>query len=190
MARRHALLLDVLAAYLKALVSVHASRDRMTASVRLAIVALLAVARAAHTQSPTIAPVPVVTVTARRDLVRLLDTSTDVVVIVRDVNTPDRAIASAWLAIGPSGSDVRARPTRTAGTGPDGTARLAGLDSAALDVVVLRIGYAPVRFTIHLAPQCRQTVEVYISQSVVGIDAPFLPPTPARVVLTTCTPPV
>lgn len=151
--------------------------------------ALVALADVSSAQSSPIPDVPVSTVVVGREVIQFADTSSDVVFVLRDVDTPDTPIESAYIALGTPGTDVRARPTGTLNTRADGRARLARHDSASLEVVVLRIGYSPMRFTLRLANRCRQTVEVYMSKEIRFMERPSPPATPARVVLTTCTPP-
>ena len=149
----------------------------------------LGLAAIARAQSSPIPQVPVSTITVGRAVLQRADTSTDLVVAVRDVDTPDRPLRSAYIELGAPGTDVRAHPKWARGTGPDGIARFATTDSATLDVIVLDLGYAPIRFTVRLARRCRQTVEVYLSRGIPGPEATDPPATPARVVLTTCWPP-
>ena len=160
----------------------------MVAAVRFAFL-LLSIGAVAHGQALTsIAQVPVSVVTLGRPMLRVADTGTAIVFVVRDVNVPDRSVEGAYIALGPRGTDVRAHPARTLSTLADGSARLAGGETTALEVVVLRIGYEAVRFSVTLARQCRQTIEVYISQAIRPFHSEPPPPTPARVVLTTCWP--
>src|SRR3954464_12017183 len=104
----------------------------MVATVRFALLlfSLGAVARGQALSSITQAPVSIVTL--GRPMLRIADTGTAIVFVVRDVNVPDRPVEAAYLALGPHGTDVRAHPARTLSTLADGSARLAGGDSASL----------------------------------------------------------
>lgn len=158
----------------------------MIHSTRLTLVALTAVASAQPT--PTIPEVAVSTISVGRPVMAFVDTTPSVVFVVRDVNTPDRRL-SAYLLLGAPGTNVRSQPAQRLATNSDGIVRLAVSDSLTREVVVIVLGYLPIRFTIPLARQCRQTVEVYVSRDVrLHENAPTPPATPARVVLTTCWP--
>jgi hypothetical protein len=161
----------------------------MIFSAGLPFLALVALAEVSSAQSAPTPEVPVSIVVVGRAVLQFADTSSDVVFVVRDVDTPDRPIDAAYIALGAPGTDVRARPARTLNTRPEGTARLVRVDSADLEAVVLRVGYAPMRFTLRLARRCRQTVEVYLSKDIRFPETRSPPATPARVVLTTCAPP-
>ena len=121
------------------------------------------------------------------------DTSSDAVFIVRGLSVlepTERPLESAYVAIGPPGTDVRAHPARTAGTHTDGTAMFSRLGPDSLDVVVLRIGYGAVRFSLGSAKQCLQTIGVYLTQqAIIDGEVGGPPPQRPRVVLTTCAPP-
>lgn len=162
----------------------------MISSIRLTVLALVPLAATARAQSaPPIPEVTVSTISVGRARLAFADTTASVVFVVRDVNTPDRPIESAYLALGTPGTNVRSQPAWQLTTNSDGTAWLSVPDTLTLEVVVLDIGYGPMRFTVPLARQCRQTVEVYISREIQRHEREPTPPaTPARVVLTTCWP--
>jgi hypothetical protein len=64
------------------------------------------------------------------------------------------------------------------------------MGSDSLDVVVLRIGYEGVRFSLGLAKQCHSTIEVYVTQqAIIDGEVGGPPPPRPRVALTTCEPP-
>ena len=161
----------------------------MILSNRLTPFALVALTAVAHAQpTPTIPEVTISTISVGRPVMAFVDTTPGVVFVVRDVNTPDRRLAS-YLLLGAPGTNVRSQPAQRLTTNSDGIARLAVSDSLTREVVVIVLGYLPIRFTIPLARQCRQTVEVYVSRDIrLHENAPTPPATPARVVLTTCWP--
>jgi hypothetical protein len=165
---------------------------------RVALTALLSSGIAPPGAGQALSSIPVIPVSVVRappQTARLADTTSDLVFIVRGPNTPERPLEArpledAWVAIGPPGTDVRSHPARTTGTRADGTARFAHLDRDSLDVVVLRIGYGAVRFSVALSKRCHQTIEVYVvQQAIIDGEVGSLPPPRPRVVLTTCEPP-
>lgn len=98
----------------------------MIATVRLTLLTLVVLGVTAHAQSRPIPEVPVSTISVGRAALQAVDTSVDVVFVVRDVNTPDRPVEAAYLALGVPGTDVRYHPARTLNTRSDGTARFVG----------------------------------------------------------------
>jgi hypothetical protein len=175
-----------------------ALRMSMPSIRRLALTALLSLGIATPGAAQALFSIPVIPVSvvrAPRETARFGDTTWDVVFIVRGPSTPERPLEErpleeAWVAVGAPGTDVRSHPALTAGTRADGTARFVRLNRDSLDVVVLRIGYGAVRFSVGLAKQCHQTIEVYVVQQAIIDGEVGGPPRPRpRVVLTTCAPP-
>jgi hypothetical protein len=152
---------------------------------------LSAAAFAAAQVMSSIPVVPVSVVSRARDA--LTDTATEVAFTVRGLSQlypTERLLEEAYVAIGPPGTDVRSHPARTAGTRADGTAKFSHVGGDSLTVVVLRIGYAAVRFSIGLSERCNHTIEVYVTQqAIIDGEVGGPPPPRPRVVLTTCAPP-
>ncbi|HEY4131699.1 MAG TPA: hypothetical protein VGM50_13860, partial [Gemmatimonadaceae bacterium] len=121
---------------------------------------------------------------------RFGDTTSGVVFVVRDLFAPARPLESASIVVGQPATDIVRHPTRTGATNAKGVARVVGLDGDSVDVVVRRIGYAEVRFALRLARGCGETIEVYLrSSGTMDGEVRAAPPSVARVVRTTCTPP-
>ena len=120
------------------------------------------------------------------------DSASSLTVVVRSaemLQVPEQPLQEAWIAFGAPRTDVRAHPEWTLMTDGEGKASTTHLVHDSLDVVVLRIGYGAVRFSIELAKQCRQTVEVYVvSDGTYDVEASAPPRPRPRVVLTTCAP--
>jgi len=134
--------------------------------------------------------VPVSVVHRPREIAR--DTSDEAVVIVHGLSVlepTDRPLQSAYVGLGPPGTDVRYHPARTADTDTAGTAVFSRLAVDSVDVVVLRVGYRAVRFSLGLARQCHQMIQIYVAQYGEIDGEVGGPPSPRpRVVLTTCAP--
>lgn len=160
----------------------------ITARVQLAVLIGAGIAAAAHGQLPPVPKIAVSTFLIDRATPQA-DTGAGVVFVVRDVDTPSKSLEQVRLTAGVPGTDVWARPTHKLDTGADGTAHLELRDSLTLEVLVLRVGYRRASFIVPLARRCHQTVEVYISREITWLGAPNPPATPARVMLTTCSPP-
>jgi len=161
---------------------------------RLAFIALLSLGIPTPGRGQALSSIPVTPVSvirAPRETAQLRDTTSGVVFVVRGSNVleplEERPLAEAWVAVGAPGTDVRAHPALTSGTRADGTATFAHLNRDTVDVVVLRIGYGAVRFSVKLAKQCRETIEVYVvQQALIDIQVGGAPPPRPRVVMTTC----
>jgi hypothetical protein len=161
---------------------------------RFSFATLLSLGVAGSAAAQAVSSIPVVSVSVvRRAREAVTDTSSEAVFIVRGLSVlepTERPLEGAYVAIGQPGTDVRSHPARTAGTRADGTAMFSQLGRDSLDVVVLRIGYGAVRFSLGLAKQCHHTIEVYVTQqATIDGEVGGPPPPRPRVVLTTCAPP-
>lgn len=113
------------------------------------------------------------------------DTLPTVVLVVRDVDAPERAVsqASVWITAG------RGDPRSSTGRGwlsdENGRVTVQRMGSGDHMIEVRRLGYAPFIFLATLRDNClHQVLEIYIGQQAVCLFE--CPPTPPRAVLTTC----
>ena len=161
---------------------------------RLSFAVLLSLGGVASAAAQPMSSIPVVPVSVvSRARNAQTDTATAVALTVRGLSQlypTERLLEEAYVAIGPPGTDVRSHPVRTSGTRADGTATFSQVGGDSLTVVVLRIGYAAVQFSIGLSRRCQHTIEVYVIQRAI-VDGEVGGPAPPRprVVLTTCAPP-
>lgn len=118
-------------------------------------------------------------------------------IAIRDSDQPDQPIDQAYVVVSRADSVTGDPERRAVSTNDRGlvTMRLSGGDYV---VSVRRVGYHEARFAIHIRSSCEQVLEVYITQAIYRLDRcqvrtagsppcdPDPPPTPSRVVLTTC----
>lgn len=168
-------------------------RHRAAALLTLAYGALFSFGLVTAAPGQSLVSIPVVPVSVVR-IPRPLraDTSSSLTVVVRSIamlQMPEQPLQESWIGIGAPGTDVRAHPQRTLMTDAAGATRATSFVGDSLDVVVLRVGYGAVRFSIGLAKRCRQTLEVYVvSDATYDVEASAPPRPRPRVVLTTCAP--
>ena len=113
------------------------------------------------------------------------DTLPIVVLVVRDVDAPERPVsqASVWITAGRG--DPRSSGGRRGLSDENGRVTIERVGSGDHTIEVRRLGYAPFRFLARLRDNCRhQVLEIYIGQQALCLFD--CPPTPARAVLTTC----
>ena len=168
-------------------------RSHMTAWRRLAYVTLFLLGSVipAAGQSRMAAPVIPVSV-VRVPRAELADTGTSITLVLRSLamfQMPERPVQDARILFGAAGTDWRARPEGILTTDADGKARITHIAHDSLEVEVLAVGFGAGRFSIEVAKQCRQTVDVYLEwHATIDIEAGGPPPPHPRAVLTTCAP--
>ena len=148
-------------------------------------------------QSGDQASPPLVTIINSPDA-RLRTGNTALRMAIRDSDAPDEPIDQASIVVSRLDSSPAGPVSRTVSSNPRGKVAAMRLDSGDYAVTVRRVGYHAARFTIHVRLDCEQILEVYITRSVYDFDRcqvqrsgsppcdPGAPPTPTRVVLTTC----
>ena len=113
------------------------------------------------------------------------DTLPIVVLVVRDVDAPERSLSQASVWITPGRGDPRSSTGRRGLSDENGRVTLQRMGGGDHTIEVRRLGYAPFIFLAPLRDNClHQVLEIYIGQQAVCLFD--CPPTPARAVLTTC----
>ncbi len=140
---------------------------------------------------------PIVTIIDSPDT-RLRTGNTALRIAIRDSDAPDEAIDQASIIVSRLDSATAGQPSHRASSNDRGNVAAMRLDGGDYTVTVRRVGYHIARFTLHVRSNCEQILEVYITRSLVEFDRcqvqtsgrppcdPGPPPTPTRVVLTTC----
>ena len=160
---------------------------------RLACVSFLSLGLATAAPGQSRSSIPLVAVSVVRvPRARQADGSSSLTVVVRStamLQMPEEPLQDARILFGPSATDVRGNPEGILVADAEGKARTTHLVHDRLDVVVLRIGFGAVRFSIDLARRCQQTVEVFlVSDATYDVEVGAPPRPRPRVVLTTCAP--
>lgn len=113
------------------------------------------------------------------------DTLPILVVVVRNVDAPERAVSQASVCIMADRGDPRLSGHQCGLSDENGLVTIERAGSGDRTIEVRRLGYAPFRFLATLRDNCRhQAVEIYIGQQAVCLFE--CTPTPGRAVLTTC----
>lgn len=112
------------------------------------------------------------------------NTPTRLVIVVRDVDEPERGVVGAIVYLGRDKTDLRSDSALHASSNGDGVVALERLVPGEYAVLVRRLGYASFQFGVNLQPQCREVLEVYIGKAPLCLLQ--CSPTPGRAVLTTC----
>ena len=113
------------------------------------------------------------------------DTLPTLVLVVRNVDAPERPVsqASVWIMAGRG--DPRSSGHQRGLSDENGLVTIARAGSGDHTIEVRRLGYAPLRLLATLRDNClHQVLEIYIGQQALCLFD--CPPTPARAVLTTC----
>lgn len=168
-------------------------RRRMPELRRLAYVTLVSLGSVMPAAGQSRMAIPVIPVSVVRvPRAQLADTGASVTLVLRSLamlGMPERPLEDARILFGAAGTDPRARPEGMLTTDADGKAKITHIVHDSLEVEVLRIGFGAVRFSIEVAKQCRQTVEIFVvSDATYDVEASAPPRPRPRVVLTTCAP--
>jgi hypothetical protein len=166
---------------------------RMHSMIGKRFVALAAgLASCAHVtpRPPARGPTPVTVVLANRIVLPSDDSSQALTLVTRDVDTPDNQISGVLVVLARPEVDFVSPGARRVEMNPSGVQTVTLSESGEFRVLVRRLAYESLQFTLNVRPRCRQTIEIYLSRVGTYLDRPIAhPPTPGRVVLTTCSPP-
>lgn len=129
---------------------------------------------------------------------RLRAENAELRVVIRDVDLPDTTLEGARVTLSPIHPPSHVNVAISVSSNSSGMATARRVDLGEYQIAVVRVGYSAVRLVARLRPKCQQVLEVYMTRHVVWFDrcmvqvkgnppcAPEPPPTPSRVVLTTC----
>lgn len=102
-------------------------------------------------------------------------------VVVRSADRPTQVLEGAQVQVKRVSDGT---PSKSQLTDQRGIARFDSTQIGTYDMLVRRIGYAPVRGRITVSPGCRSDVEVYTGVQAIGLYD--VPREPSRIRLTTC----
>lgn len=113
-----------------------------------------------------------------------VDIPARLVVVVRDGDSPDRNVPGSTVFLGRDKTNLQSVSALHASAKTDGVVTFERLDPGEYAILVRQIGYEPFQFVVHLRPQCREVLEIYVGvQPLCLFECPSIP---GRAVLTTC----